>query len=79
MFRNLGLVNVHEDLFSTDKLQEPELKLRGIGTWNILDCFLGCLEELVSREGSRWSKERIDNLKQDAMKEVDNGVYHALD
>ncbi|KAI1114789.1 S-adenosyl-L-methionine-dependent methyltransferase [Nemania sp. NC0429] len=79
VFRELGLVDVHEDVFSTDRLQDPELRLRDKGTRNVLACFLGCLEELVGVEGSGWSKERIQRVKEEAMREVDNGVYHTLD
>ncbi|KAK4462849.1 S-adenosyl-L-methionine-dependent methyltransferase [Cladorrhinum samala] len=79
VFRGLGLVDVHEDVFSTDRLQEPELHLRDKGTRNVIVCFLGCLEELVGVEGSGWTKERIENLKEEAMKEIDMGVYHTLD
>jgi hypothetical protein len=79
VFRALGLVDVHEDVFSTDKLQDPELQLREKGTRNILDCFVGCLEGFVGVEGSGWSKERIEILKEKAMREIDQGVYHTLD
>lgn len=80
LFRNLGLIDVHEDVFSTDRLQDPELRLRDKGTRNALICFLGCIEEtLVGVEGSGWSKEKIERLKEEAMKEVDDGVYHTLD
>ncbi|KAI1130958.1 S-adenosyl-L-methionine-dependent methyltransferase [Nemania abortiva] len=79
VFRDLGLVDVHEDVFSTDRLQDPDLQLRDKGTRNVLACFLGCLEEFVGVEGSGWSKERIEKVKEKAMKEVDNGVYHTLD
>lgn len=79
VFRGLGLVDVHEDVFSTDKLQDPELRLREKGTRNVLSCFLGCLEELVGVEGSEWSKERIERVNEEAMREIDKGVYHTLD
>lgn len=79
VFRGLGLVDVHEDVFSTDKLQDPELQLRDKGTRNVLSCFIGCLEELVGVEGSGWSKERIERLREKAMGEIDRGVYHTLD
>ncbi|KAK4129176.1 hypothetical protein N657DRAFT_639743 [Parathielavia appendiculata] len=79
VFRDAGLVDVHEDVFSTDRLQEPELELREKGTRNIIVCFLGCLEGLVGVEGSGWTSERIARVKQDAMREVDQGVYHTLD
>lgn len=79
VFRKLGLTDVHEDVFSTDKLQDPELQLRDKGTRNVLSCFLGCLEELVGVEGSGWSQERIERVKEEAMREIDKGVYHTLD
>ena len=79
VFRDVGLVDVHEDVFSTDKLQEPQLKLREKGTRNIIVCFLGCLDGLVTVEGSGWSKEKVERFKEKAMKEIDSGVYHTLD
>lgn len=79
LWRELGLVDVHEDVFSTDRLQDPDLKLRDKGTRNVLVCFLGCLEELVGLEESGWNRERIEKVKEEAMKEVDSGVYHTLD
>ena len=79
VWEGLGLVNVHEDVFSTDRLQEPELHLREKGTRNIMDCFLACLYSLVDGEKGEWTKERIELLKRDAMKEIDEGVYHTLD
>jgi hypothetical protein len=79
VFREIGLVDVHEDVFSTDRLQDPELKLRDKGTRNMIACFIGCLEVLVGVEGSEWSKERIEMVKEKAMREVDKGVYHTLD
>ncbi|KAL6414065.1 uncharacterized protein AUP68_00579 [Ilyonectria robusta] len=51
VFRELGLVDVHEDVFSTDRLQDPESQLRDKGTRNVIVCFLGCLEELVGWRG----------------------------
>ena len=79
VFRKLGLMDVHEDVFSTDRLQDPELQLRDKGTRNAIVCYVGCLQSLVGVEGSGWSKERIERLKEEAMKEVDEGVYHTLD
>jgi len=79
IFREIGLVDVHEDVFSTDRLQDSELQLRDKGTRNAIVCFLGCLEDLVGVEGSGWSKERIERVKEEAMREVDKGVYHTLD
>jgi hypothetical protein len=79
VFRGIGLVDVHEDVFSTDRLQDPELQLRDKGTRNVIACFMGCLESLVEVEGSGWSKERIERVKEEAMREVDKGVYHTLD
>ncbi|KAL1840184.1 hypothetical protein VTJ49DRAFT_714 [Mycothermus thermophilus] len=79
VFQEQGLVDVHEDVFSTDRLQKPELRLREKGTRNIMDCFLGCLGELVGVEGSGWTKERLDALRVKVMREIDGGVYHTLD
>jgi hypothetical protein len=79
VFREAGLVEVHEDVFSTDRLQDPGLQLRDKGTRNIVECFVGCLEELVGVEGSGWTKERIERVKEAAMKEISQGVYHTLD
>lgn len=77
--RELGLIDVHEDVFSSDRLQDLEGNERDKGTRNIIACFLGCLEELVTMEGSVWTKSRIEKLKAEAMKEIDDGVYHTLD
>ena len=79
VFLDLGLVNVHEDVFSSDKIQDPEQQLRSEATRNIIDCFLGCLGELVAVEGNGWTKGRIEHLKVQSMKEIDEGVYHTLD
>jgi SAM-dependent methyltransferase len=79
VFQEIGLVDVHEDVFSTDRLQDPELKLRDKGTRNALVCFLQCLTDLLGVEGSGWSIERIEKVKEEAMREVDKGVYHTLD
>ncbi|KAF1999722.1 hypothetical protein P154DRAFT_523048 [Amniculicola lignicola CBS 123094] len=79
VFRELGLVDVHEDVFSSDKLQDPESHARDKETRNIMACFLGCLEEVVAVEGNGWTSQRIERLKEEAMKEIDNGVYHTLD
>lgn len=79
VWREVGLVDVHEDVFSTDRLQEPELRLREKGTKNIIACFLGCLEGLMGGEWSEWTKERIGMLNEEAMREIDTGVYHTLD
>ncbi|KAF1914885.1 S-adenosyl-L-methionine-dependent methyltransferase [Ampelomyces quisqualis] len=77
--RDLGLVDVHEDVFSSDRLQDLEGNERDKGTRNIIACFFGCVEELVMIDGSGWTTQRIEKLKIDAMKEIDNGVYHTLD
>ena len=34
---------------------------------------------MVGREKSEWTKERIERLKGDAIREIENGVYHTLD
>lgn len=79
VFRDLGLVDVHEDVFSSDRLQDLDGKARASETRNIIACFLGCLEGLVAVEGSTWTTQRIEKLKEEAMKEIDNGVYNTLD
>jgi hypothetical protein len=79
VLREADLVDVHEDVFSTDRLQDPELKLRDKGTRNAIVCFVACLHGLVGQEGSQWSVERIEELEKEAMKEIDQGVYHTLD
>ncbi|KAF2023638.1 hypothetical protein EK21DRAFT_80408 [Setomelanomma holmii] len=79
VFRGLGLVDVHEDVFSSDRLQDVESKARDKGTRNIMACFLGCLEGLATVEDSGWTNERIERLKEKAMEEIGNGVYHTLD
>ncbi len=79
VFREVGFVEVHEDVFSTDRLQEPELRLREKGTRNIIVCFLECLKGLVSVQGSGWTEQRIEKLGEEAMSEIDEGVYHTLD
>jgi hypothetical protein len=68
-------VDVHEDVFSSDRLGEQ----RDASTRNIIACFLGCLEGLLGVEGSGWTTERIEALKEKAMREIDDGVYHTLD
>lgn len=78
VFRGLGLVDVHEDVFSSDRLQDLEANARDKGTRNIIACFLGCLEGLVTVDGSGWTAERIERLKEEAMREIDSGVYHTL-
>jgi hypothetical protein len=79
VFFGKGLVDVHEDVFSSDRLQQPELKFRDKGTRNVITCFMGCLEDLVGVEGSEWTYDRIQKVKIEAMKEVDKGIYHTLD
>ncbi|KLU83061.1 hypothetical protein MAPG_02128 [Magnaporthiopsis poae ATCC 64411] len=79
VLRGLGLVDVHEDVFSTDRLQDGALDLRDKSTRNIMDCYIGCLEELAGVEGSGWDKERIARLREEAWREIDAGVYHTLD
>jgi hypothetical protein len=37
------------------------------------------LEGLVGVEKSGWTKERIEAVKEKAMREIDDGVYHTLD
>ncbi|KAI0389635.1 S-adenosyl-L-methionine-dependent methyltransferase [Xylariaceae sp. FL0594] len=81
VFRESGLVEVHEDVFSTDRLQDASLQIRERGTKNILSCFVGSLEDLIARkkETGGWTRERVESLGERAMREVDDGVYHTLD
>jgi hypothetical protein len=79
MLRELGLVDVHEDVFSSDRFQDLEAKARDRETRNIIVCFLGCLEGFVTVEDSGWTNQKIERLKEEAMREIDNGVYHTLD
>jgi SAM-dependent methyltransferase len=76
-FRKVGFVEVHEDVFSSDRLQD--LPARDTMTRNILVCFVDCLKSLVVVDGSGWTADRIDGLAKRAMLEVDQGVYHTLD
>ena len=69
------LVDVHEDVFSTDRLPG----MREMGTRNMIMCFKQYLEDLVKIQGSGWTLERVDKLCKDALEEVDAGVYHTLD
>lgn len=77
IWSEVGLEEVHEDVFSTDRLRDEEL--RDKLTRNVMTCFVGCLEEFVGVEGSGWTKERLDGLKEEAMREIDKGVYHTMD
>lgn len=80
IFRDVGLVNVHEDVFSTDRLQDVgNLGFRNKGTKNAIDCFATSLEDLLRVEDSGWSAERISTLHAKAFEEIDKGVYHTLD
>ncbi|KAL2123468.1 hypothetical protein VTJ04DRAFT_3923 [Mycothermus thermophilus] len=79
VLREQGLVDVHEDVFSTDRLQKPELRLREKGTRNIVELFVGCLRESVGTDGSEWTVERLEEVRERAMREIDDGVYHTLD
>ncbi|EJT70772.1 hypothetical protein GGTG_11795 [Gaeumannomyces tritici R3-111a-1] len=79
VLRGLGLADVQEDVFSTDRLRDGGLDLRARSTRNIMDCFVSCLEELVGVEGSGWDKERIARLRTEVWREIDAGVYHTLD
>ncbi|KAK4227351.1 hypothetical protein QBC38DRAFT_536537 [Podospora fimiseda] len=71
-----GLVHVHEDVFSTDRLCETEIREKG--TRNIIKCFLGCLRVLIG-EDEGWTEERVKRLEEEAMREIDEGVYHTPD
>jgi hypothetical protein len=79
VWRNLGFSDVHEDVFSTDRLQDPSLELRDKGTRNAITCFVQTLQSLVGAEGSGWTEERIQDLNTRAIKEIDQGIYHTLD
>jgi len=74
-WRAVGLVDVHEDVFSSDRLGEQ----RNASTRNIIVCFLGCLEGSIGVENSVWRERKIEGLRKRAMKEIDDGVYHTLD
>jgi hypothetical protein len=77
ILRGLGLEDVHEDVFSSDRLQDLEARDRM--TRNILVCYIDCLKALKDVENSGWTSERIAVLEKQAMKEVDDGLYHTLD
>ncbi|KAK0749008.1 S-adenosyl-L-methionine-dependent methyltransferase [Schizothecium vesticola] len=83
VWRGCGLVEVHEDVFSTDRLVGDQggewAGLREKGTRNVMECFLGCLEGLVGVEGSGWTRERWEGVKAKVEDEVRAGVYHTLD
>ncbi|KAK4221116.1 S-adenosyl-L-methionine-dependent methyltransferase [Podospora fimiseda] len=81
VLKGVGFVDVHEDVFSTDRLQEVDCPgLRARGTRNVMECFLGCLEGLVgTEEGSEWTRERLEKVKVEVEKEIESGVYHTLD
>jgi SAM-dependent methyltransferase len=79
VWRGVGLTDVHEDVFSTDRLQDASLKFREKGTRNIIECFVECLEAMVGKEGSGWTNERVVKLKERAAREILAGVYHTLD
>ena len=73
------MVDVHEDVFSSDRVQDLDGMARERETRNVIDCFLACLEGLVKVQGSGWTTERIESLKERAMREIEKGVYHTLD
>jgi SAM-dependent methyltransferase len=75
VFLEAGLKDVHEDVFSSDRLPG----LRKVGTKNIMECFIQNMGDLIGMEGSGWSEEKIKNLHAAALEEVDRGVYHTLD
>ncbi|KAK4139496.1 uncharacterized protein C8A04DRAFT_40669 [Dichotomopilus funicola] len=79
LWRSAGLVDVHEEVFSTDRIQDPTLQIREKGTRNVMECYLGCLETLVGAEGSGWTKERLERVRGEVDAAIDKGVYHALD
>ncbi|KAK4216725.1 S-adenosyl-L-methionine-dependent methyltransferase [Rhypophila decipiens] len=82
--KGLGLVEVHEDVFSSDRLQDgpPGLEIRKMGTKNVMECFVGCLESLFGAEDlavNGWTRDKIKGLEKQAMEEIEKGVYHTLD
>lgn len=83
VWRGCGLGEVHEDVFSTDRLVAEHggewEGLRERGTRNVMECFLGCLEGLVGVEGSGWTRGRWEGVKGRVEAEVEAGVYHTLD
>ncbi|KAH6629950.1 hypothetical protein B0J18DRAFT_487819 [Chaetomium sp. MPI-SDFR-AT-0129] len=79
LWRSAGLVDVREEVFSTDRIQDPTLQIREKGTRNVMECYLGCLETLVGVEGSGWTKERLERVRGEVDAAIDKGVYHALD
>lgn len=81
VWRGAGLGEVHEDVFSTDRLVADRgwEGLREKGTRNVMECFLGCLEGLVGVEGSGWTRERLEGVRGRVEAEVNAGVYHTLD
>lgn len=70
-----GMTDVHEDVFSSDRLPG----LREVAAKNMIMCFKQYLEDLVKVEGSSWTNERVEKVCMDAFKEVEAGVYHTLD
>ncbi|KAM7212793.1 S-adenosyl-L-methionine-dependent methyltransferase [Rhypophila decipiens] len=84
IWRGLGMVDVHEDVFSSDRLQDgpPGLEMRKMGTRNVMECFVGCLESLLGAEDpteNGWTRDKIKRLEKQAMDEIEKGVYHTLD
>ncbi|KAE9376012.1 S-adenosyl-L-methionine-dependent methyltransferase [Stipitochalara longipes BDJ] len=80
VWRGIGLVDVHEDVFSTDRVQDAGLGFREKGTRNAMACFVGVLEGLVNEgKGEGWSRERIERVRIEAEREIDADVYHTLD
>lgn len=77
VFSEAGLVEISEDIFSTDRLMVEGV--REMGTKNMILCWRQYLEHLIEIEGSGWTRERVERLCEEALGEVDAGVYHTLD
>ncbi|KAG9247445.1 S-adenosyl-L-methionine-dependent methyltransferase [Calycina marina] len=50
---DMDLVDVHEDVFSTDRLQDPDLRIREKGTVNMIDCPAQCMTKVRNGGGER--------------------------
>jgi SAM-dependent methyltransferase len=70
-----GMADVHEDVFSSDRIHS----MRELGTRNMIMCFKQYLEDLVAIEGSGWTREKVERVCGEALREVDRGVYYTLD
>lgn len=75
VFEERGMEDVHEDVFSTDRLGE----FREAGTRNMINCLKQYLEDMAAEDGSGWNRARIERVIERAMQEVDEGIYYTLD